>query len=116
MSDWQPIETFVPDDHFIEDVIITDGREVALAWHDDDSWHLSARDFDDEIKWTPTHWMPMPSPTGLPQPPQCADDVMFVRDPEHPARLPIAYNFEQQGTGYDRDAVGYERLGRRQKP
>lgn len=42
--------------------------------------------------------------------------VAFIRDPEHPARLPTAYNYEQQGTGYDQFAVGYERQGRKRAP
>jgi hypothetical protein len=42
--------------------------------------------------------------------------VTYIRDPEHPERLPTAYNYELQGTGYDRDAVGYERVGRKQHP
>lgn len=64
--DWQPIDTYKPDDQY-NSVLVVDRGHVSEAYYngESDSWwraNTSEHDFDACQAIYPTHWMPKPAP------------------------------------------------------
>lgn len=72
MSNWQPIETYVPKADIRESVLLSDGKWVCEGyWHDEKGVWLPEGDVDDGSPGSgqylyPTHWMPLPEPPTSP--------------------------------------------------
>lgn len=66
MSAWRPIADY-PAGEAVEDVLVSDGERVWLAWCDDDGrwWDSTMGDRNaDELE--PTDWQPLPDPSRKP--------------------------------------------------
>lgn len=59
--DWQPIETYPNTD--CEDVLVSDGEAVWLAWYSyEGQWFDATMGDRNGGEIAPTHWMPLPEP------------------------------------------------------
>jgi hypothetical protein len=68
MSEWQPIETApkTEDEYgYGPPILGWDGSYMTTVQWDPDSqewWLIISGSYAEDCDWTPTHWMPLPSP------------------------------------------------------